>query len=280
MQSGMDDPETIRTHAYEFAFSSTDEMFHSTMYDWLIDRGLADELLEVGLPVCSHIEISPQIVPDASSLHRGAPQTRTRQCPEMSTTMAVLCQGRTTSPGSRSAWCSSRIHGVSCDAVWVGKQRWCTSCSIDLSLDARLEYLTLAVGNAKSHPISVGGRHETAIAFLTDLEEKLDVAQVQLEVYNALVPHLNDPGEAGEKVRILSKTLLTMSEVCASLLWLQDELIRPPSCTNYMRNHLTSQLWNYSFCMSPNIAMRTLFGQYGTKHLKTVSLFIVSLYFF
>jgi nuclear pore complex protein Nup155 len=69
------------------------------------------------------------------------------------------------------------------------------------------------VGNAKSHPISVGGRHETAIAFLTDLEEKLDVAQVQLEVYNTLVPHLNDPGEAGEKVKMLSKTLLTMSEV-------------------------------------------------------------------
>lgn len=85
---------------------------------------------------------------------------------------------------------------------------------IDLSLDARLEYLTLAVGNAKSHPISVGGRHETAIAFLTDLEEKLDVAQVQLEVYNLLMSHLNEPGEVGEKVRILSKTLLTMSEVC------------------------------------------------------------------
>jgi hypothetical protein len=89
---------------------------------------------------------------------------------------------------------------------------------IDLSLDARLEYLTLAVGNAKSHPISVGGRHETAIAFLTDLEEKLEVAQVQLEVYNTLVPHLNDPGEVGEKVKILSKTLLTMSEVSIFLV--------------------------------------------------------------
>jgi nuclear pore complex protein Nup155 len=73
------------------------------------------------------------------------------------------------------------------------------------------------VGNAKSHPISIGGRHETAIAFLTDLEEKLDVAQVQLEVYNALVSHLNDPGEVGEKVKILSKTLLTMSEVRVSI---------------------------------------------------------------
>jgi nuclear pore complex protein Nup155 len=43
----VDDPETVRTHAYELAFASVDEMFHSTLYDWLIDRGLADELLEV-----------------------------------------------------------------------------------------------------------------------------------------------------------------------------------------------------------------------------------------
>lgn len=87
---------------------------------------------------------------------------------------------------------------------------------IDLPLDSRLEYLTLAVGNAKSHPISVGGRHETAIAFLTDLEEKLDVAQVQLEVYNNLIPLANEGGltaEAAEKVKLLSKRLFTMSEV-------------------------------------------------------------------
>lgn len=86
--------------------------------------------------------------------------------------------------------------------------------STDLLLDKRLEYLTLAVANAKSHPVTIGGRHETAISFLTNLEEKLDVAQVQLEVYNVLLPHMNDPGEAGEKIKYLSKTLLTMSEVC------------------------------------------------------------------
>jgi nuclear pore complex protein Nup155 len=85
----------------------------------------------------------------------------------------------------------------------------------ELGLNDRLEYLTLAVGNAKSHPISVGGRHESAIAILTELEEKLDVAQVQLEIYNTLVPHINDAGEVGEKIKILSKRLLTMSEVNA-----------------------------------------------------------------
>lgn len=42
-----DDPETVRAHAYELSFASEDEMFHSTLYDWLIQRGVADELLEV-----------------------------------------------------------------------------------------------------------------------------------------------------------------------------------------------------------------------------------------
>jgi nuclear pore complex protein Nup155 len=36
-----------RTFAYELALSADDEVFHSTLYDWLLDRGLADELLEV-----------------------------------------------------------------------------------------------------------------------------------------------------------------------------------------------------------------------------------------
>lgn len=43
----LDDPETVRSHAYELAFASEDEMFHSTLYDWLIGRNLADDLLEV-----------------------------------------------------------------------------------------------------------------------------------------------------------------------------------------------------------------------------------------
>jgi nuclear pore complex protein Nup155 len=83
----------------------------------------------------------------------------------------------------------------------------------DLHLDVRLEYLTLAVANAKSHPISIGGRHETAIAFLTDLEEKLDVAQVQLEIYNTLLPHVDDAPAVGERIKPLSKQLFTMTEV-------------------------------------------------------------------
>jgi nuclear pore complex protein Nup155 len=50
----VDDPEAVRSHAYELAFSSEDEMFHSTLYDWLISRNLADDLLEVRDVYCSY----------------------------------------------------------------------------------------------------------------------------------------------------------------------------------------------------------------------------------
>lgn len=87
------------------------------------------------------------------------------------------------------------------------------STEFDLPLDARLEYLTLAVGNAKSHPVSVGGRYETAIAFLTDLEEKLEVAQVQLEIYHSLLPRIKESEEVGKKIKLLSKCLMTITEL-------------------------------------------------------------------
>lgn len=89
----------------------------------------------------------------------------------------------------------------------------------DLDLGTRIEYLTLAVANAKSHPISAGGRHETAIAFLTDLEEKLEVAQVQLEIYNTLLPHVNDHQEVGDRINLLSTRLYEMDYVSRCVLF-------------------------------------------------------------
>ena len=45
--NGDDAAERVRAHAYELAFASSDEIFHSRLYEWLISRGMADELLEV-----------------------------------------------------------------------------------------------------------------------------------------------------------------------------------------------------------------------------------------
>lgn len=45
------DQEAVRTHAFELAFASDDEIFHSALYDWFIERGMVDDLLEVGTAV-------------------------------------------------------------------------------------------------------------------------------------------------------------------------------------------------------------------------------------
>jgi len=90
------------------------------------------------------------------------------------------------------------------------------SSEFSLSLSQRIEYLTLAVGNAKSHPVSAGGKHESAIAFLTDLEEKLEVSQVQLEIFHTLSPRLQqqptDP-DLAEKVELLERGLFNITEL-------------------------------------------------------------------
>jgi Non-repetitive/WGA-negative nucleoporin C-terminal len=50
-----------------------------------------------------------------------------------------------------------------------------------------VEYLSLAVGNAKSHQVPEYDHMDQApVEFLNDLEEQLEVANVQLEVYDAM----------------------------------------------------------------------------------------------
>ncbi|KNZ78533.1 putative nucleoporin [Termitomyces sp. J132] len=172
------DPEAVRSHAYELAFASEDEIFHSTLYDWLINRGLSDDLLEMRPTFLeAHLKREPITVQKFQLLWQF--YVKNGQSLRAAEILATLAE----------------------------------STQFDLELPARLEYLTLAVGNAKSHPISATGHHETAIAFLTDLEEKVDVAQVQLEIYNVLFPHVNDAPEVGARINLLSKQLFTMTDL-------------------------------------------------------------------
>jgi hypothetical protein len=133
----------------------------------------------------------------------------------LSASLAVLCQRRSTPPCRRSTCHLSRIVRVRtidgpCCHFFLAFDRF------SLSLSQRIEYLTLAVGNAKSHPVSAGGKHESAISFLTDLEEKLEVSQVQLEIFHTLSPRLQsqppDP-DLREKVELLERGLFNITEV-------------------------------------------------------------------
>lgn len=104
------------------------------------------------------------------------------------------------------------------------------------------------MGNAKSHPVSVGGRYETAIAFLTDLEEKLEVAQVQLEIYHSLLPRIKESEEVGKKIKLLSKCLMTITEVRARSPCLSFDvllIVALHSSSKNMRSRSTCYQFNY-----------------------------------
>nr|GAT44113.1 nucleoporin [Mycena chlorophos] len=172
------DAEVVRGHAYDLAFAVEDEMFHSTLYEWLISRQLADELLEMRPPYLeAHLRREPVSVQNFELLWQF--YVKNGQPLRAAEVLGTLAE----------------------------------STQFPISLDSRIEYLTLAVANAKAHPISVGGKHETAITFLTDLEEKLEVAQVQVEAYNLLVPHVNDGDVVSERIKALTTRLYTISEI-------------------------------------------------------------------
>ncbi|KAI0313508.1 nucleoporin [Amylostereum chailletii] len=176
-----DDAELARAHAYELAFASTDEMFHSRLYEWLIARGLADELLEMRP---AYLEAFLQRDPPAVEKYQLLWQFYVKDGQPLK---------------------AAEVLGTLAE-----------STQFPVSLPQRIEYLTLAVGNAKSHPISAGGRHESAIAFLTELEEKLEVSQVQLEIFNTLAPRVHlEPAdeELKERFALLERGLYNVSEL-------------------------------------------------------------------
>lgn len=87
-----------------------------------------------------------------------------------------------------------------------------------MKLEKRIEYLSLAVGNAKSHQVSEFDMNQHApVEFLTDLDEKLEVANVQLEVYE-IMKGMRNLGEAGLKdVELLGTALLDITTVSPRL---------------------------------------------------------------
>lgn len=161
-----------------------------------------------------------QCYSDAASIPRSSSEAQSCNRAKIPALMAILCQERPTLTRCRGVRRFGGIYSVRDTVAFVLPLLFNFLCGrFNLNLDVRLEYLTLAVANAKSHPISATGRHETAIAFLTDLEEKLDVAQVQLEIYNTLLPHVNDAQEVGDRIKLLSTRLFTMTEVRLALLY-------------------------------------------------------------
>lgn len=163
------DPNALFKESLDAGLASDDALFHHFLYDWLVSEGLLAVLLAVSSP---HLE----------------PFLRDRH--------AKLADGHV-------------------DLLWkflVRHERFSEAASvllgiadnqaIALALEERVEYLSLAVVNARS-----------AGAPLTDIQDKLDVASVQLQVRDALRTLPGGSEEHAVALQRVESRLLDLSEL-------------------------------------------------------------------
>ncbi|GAA6024169.1 hypothetical protein JCM10207_005590 [Rhodosporidiobolus poonsookiae] len=172
-----EEADGMRTNAYNKALAVKDEFFHFELYEWYLSRGLTNQLLETRTPYLEgYLRREPTTLEKSDLLWQY--YVRTSHYAAAASVLAQLAE----------------------------------STAFPLSLQKRVEYLSLAVGNVKSQfPSTSRG---DAVQFLTDVEEKLEVAQVQIEIFRAIEDGVELPSD--EKQAWLEKTeerLFTISEL-------------------------------------------------------------------
>lgn len=157
------DPNALTPHEAEkhmeevlsYSLIYGDELWHVVLYQWLIDNALTDRLLEIKSP---HLE---------SFLKRSSAQ----QPPNELKILNLLWRYyEKTKNYSAAARVLSKLSEKE---------------SPDVTLQLRLEYLSRAIMSAKSCNLRTAASGEGE--FLHELEEKLEVARIQMQVYEALV---------------------------------------------------------------------------------------------
>ena len=116
------------------------------------------------------------------------------------------------------------------------------STELDISLQKRVEYLSLAVTNAKCYSPQAGERISTD--FLRDLEDKLDVASIQLQIYKE-IEQLTDGSDVA--LNELQRSLFPISDLYnkyARPLRLHLSSLAILNCSGYNDPALVRQLWS------------------------------------
>ncbi|KAK7492894.1 hypothetical protein BaRGS_00015841 [Batillaria attramentaria] len=145
--------QKYREDVLNMALKSTDMLFHSALYDWLFATNRSDKLLEIGTPFVER-----------------------------------YLQRRANQPGDKAAALDMLWKFYEKNNNFTAAARILAQLSerhgMDLPLTRRLEYLSRAIMCAKS-ATSVGGAAASG-EFLHELEEKMEVARLQLQVQKAL----------------------------------------------------------------------------------------------
>ena len=171
-------PAQAKSLVLKKALASEDTLFHSALYNWYIEQGFVEELLQVFESI---------LIMQMKSTYLETFLKSEQDNQEMAGLL----------------WRFYVIHGRFTEAAIVLSE---LADAPGLDLNKRIEYLTMAVSNAKSASSTDQGTPNTILAQLTD---SLDVARIQMEVYN----HVNGlPGYENAKEE-LNARLLDVNEV-------------------------------------------------------------------
>ena len=228
---------------YQQVLSSTDELFHYEYYDWLIQQNRLSDLIEVFHTCRNESDLIRRLIRPSLSASSFA---------ALSSYLSKAIRGWTaTSCGSFTSRATSLTMLL---RFWIGlpARRGCNAFMLrggsisnpnrlGLNLEQRIEYLSLAVTNAKSFAPLSGS--DDKLAFL---EEKLDVARVQLEVLGELRDRNIDANES-PLIAALNGSLMNLTELYneyARPFKLLESSLSILACAGYQDDALVLGLWN------------------------------------
>ncbi|KAG0320862.1 hypothetical protein BGZ99_004279 [Dissophora globulifera] len=141
---------SVAFHTIETALQFEDSLFQTTLYDWLLNNNRADYLLEISSPYIEEY---------------------LKQCTLIDSQRDLLWRYYI------------KVDDFGHAAQELG--RIADSSRYQLSFEQRLEYLSLAVSNAKSYPAGSDPKTDNG-RLLIELEEKLEVGNIQLDIIRNL----------------------------------------------------------------------------------------------
>lgn len=170
-----------KSEAYNIIDSSNDEVFQTDLYDWYLNQGRTDRILEIQSPyVATYLERkSENDLAHADLLWKYYVQ-------------------------------SDRYHDAATVQIALAKSQF------TLSLNQRIEYLSRAKANASTHIF--GAPRQQRQLLLREATDLLDVANIQDDLLQRLKedPRI-DAQRKTEVVRMLDGSILTVTEVSLSL---------------------------------------------------------------
>jgi nuclear pore complex protein Nup155 len=149
-------------HTLETALQFDDSLFHTFLYDWLLSHGRSDYLLEIASPYIEEY---------------------LKQCTLLESTRDLLWRYYI------------KVDDFGHAAQELG--RIADSTRYRLTFEMRLEYLSLAVSNAKSYPVGSDPKTDNS-RLLVELEEKLEVGNIQLDIILTLKAMVQEQSRLAE----------------------------------------------------------------------------------